>query len=138
MFIFLGLFLCILLGFFGLFFCVSLLISFNTRRQAKNKWPAALISLAVAMLVSGYFIYGDQNEIKRQPTKLSSIRCVRSRGLESSPGFQIRRGFNFYRFYSTTNSTNQAKLSFAPVVVYSNVDSQKLDILKDNKGKAGV
>jgi len=35
------------------------------------------------------------------------------------------------RSYSTKNEIN-------PVIVYSNSDTQKLDILKDNKGKSGI
>ena len=39
-------------------------------------------------------------------------------------------------YFSTTSSNNQKNI--IPVVVYANADIQKLDILKDNKGKSGI
>lgn len=38
------------------------------------------------------------------------------------------------RYYSTKNGINNIN----PVVVYTNSDTQKLEILKDNKGKSGI
>ena len=39
-------------------------------------------------------------------------------------------------YFSTTSSLSENNIT--PVVVYTNGDTQKLDILKDNKGKSGV
>lgn len=42
------------------------------------------------------------------------------------------------RFYSTNPSPEIEPTEVVPVVTYSNPDTQKLDILNDNKNKAGV
>ena len=48
--------------------------------------------------------------------------------------------FNFNRFYSTSSTRLSLDIdpNIVPVVVYSNADIQKFDILGDNKGKGGV
>ena len=48
--------------------------------------------------------------------------------------------FNFNRFYSTSSTRLSLDIDpdIVPVIVYSNADIQKFDILGDNKGKGGV
>jgi len=83
---------------------------------------------------SGLLQFSDQkfNDSKKynKPTPLSSSSSSSplTRGLTNAPPKLIRT-----RFYSTSKDK-----FYSPAAVYSNADLNKLEIVKENKGKSGV